>query len=142
MNPPDFASVVAKHWKETTAYIVTGREPCVSIGRDEVLHVERRLVPVAWDEVARLRPGRSWLMAVILCPGDDVEGLARWAASKDATRVHFYLHARAHLKQLAPWRDAGLPLDHVDDGVRSWGALHKVLGWDLNMQVYDDHHGP
>lgn len=139
MNRPDFASVVAKNWRKTTGYIVTDREPCVTIGRDEVRHVERRLVPVGLDEVTGLRPGPSWFMAVIVCPADDLEGLARWARGRDANRVHFYLHAGAHPRQLAPWRDAGLPLDHVDEGLRSWTSLHKLLGWDLNVQVYDDH---
>lgn len=139
MNPADFASVVAKNWRKTTGYIVTGHEPCITIGRDEMRHVERRLIVAGLGDVHRLRPGSSWFMAVIVCAGDDLAGLARWAQGRDPHRVHFYLHAGAHARQLAPWRDAGLPLDHVDEGIRSWGSLHKVLGWDLNVQVYDDH---
>ena len=139
MNPPEFASVVAKSWTKTTGFIVTGHEPCISIGHDEVRHVKRRLVPIGLDDVVRLRPTGSWFMAVIVCPGDDLGALARWAMGKDASRVHFYLHANARPRLLAPWRDAGLPLDHVDEGITSWGRLHKILGWDLNVQVYDDH---
>lgn len=139
MSQPDFASVVAKSWMKTTGFIVSSREPCISIGRDEVRHVKRRLVPVHLEDVPRLRPTGSWFMAVIVCPGDDLEGVARWAKGKDAERVHFYLHANARAAQLAPWQDAGLPLDHVDEGILSWGSLHKMLGWDLNVQVYDDH---
>lgn len=139
MNAPDFASVVAKNWAKTTGFIATATEPCITIGRDEVRHVKRRLVPVNLGELAGLQPTGSWFMAVVVCPDDDLGGLARWAKGKDAGRVHFYLHANARPRQLAPWRDAGLPLDHIDEGIRSWGQLHKVLGWDLNMQVYDDH---
>jgi len=139
MSAPDFAAVVAKNWRKTTGYIVAAREPCIAIGRDEVRNVERRLVLVDLGRVSRLRPRGSWFMAVVVCPGDDLEDLARWARGVEAERVHFYLHADASPQQLAPWRDAGLPLDRVSGGFRSWRALHKVLGWDLNVQVYDDH---
>lgn len=138
----DFASIVGKHWRRTTGYVVTGHEPCISIGSDEIRHVERRLVHVRLAGVRSLRPTASWFMAVLVCPGDDLTGLAQWATAVDAERVHFYLHARARAAQLAPWRDAGHPLESVEEGIRSWAALHKVLGWDLNLQVYDDHRGP
>jgi hypothetical protein len=139
MNPPDFASVVAENWRKTTGYLVAGHEPCIQIGQDEVRHVRRRLVIVDLAAIENVQPEGSWFMAVIVCRGDDLSGLAAWAARFDVSRIHFYLHTKADTAQLVPWRDAGLPLDRIDEGHSSWRSLHKVLGWDLNVRVYDDH---
>jgi hypothetical protein len=139
MTGETFAGVVAANWKHTTGFLVVGREPCIRIGEDEIRHVQRRLKLIHLEDVARLQPEDSWFMAVIVCRGDDLSELSKWAGSTDATRVHFYLHADADATQLAPWRDAGFPLSRIDHGFTSWRDLHKALGWDLNVQVYDDH---
>jgi hypothetical protein len=139
MSAPGFAAIVKANWRNTTGYLVTADEPCITVARDELREVERRLELVDLADVGRLRPSGSWSMAVIVCRGDDLRALAAWARQRDARRVHFYLHSGASAAQLAPWRDAGLPLDHVDEGIRSWRSLHKVLGWDLNVMVYEDH---
>lgn len=135
----DFAAVVAENWRLTTGYLVVGREPCITIARDEQRHVRRRLILHALEEVDTLKPSGSWFMAAIVCLGDDLSDLSAWAGQYDATRIHLYLHADAKTEQLVPWRSAGLPLDRVDQGFTTWGSLHKVLGWDLNVRVYDDH---
>lgn len=135
----DFAAVVRAHWPETTGYVVAGSPPCIQIGEDEVANVRRRLEFVHLADVSTLVPDGSWFMAVIVCPGDDLAALAAWAQDREVGRVYFYLHADADGSALAPWQAAGLPTDRVDDGFRSWGPLHKVMGLDLNRQVYEDH---
>ncbi|MBW3582043.1 MAG: hypothetical protein KY455_02995 [Euryarchaeota archaeon] len=135
----DFAAVVRRHWKDTAGYLVAGREPCIKIARDEVRLVKRRLTFVGHEGLSDLRPEGSWFMAVVVCTDDGLDRIAEWAHDNDAKRIHFYLHADADAAQLMPWRDAGLPLDHITEGITSWRGLHKLLGMDLNMQVYDDH---
>lgn len=141
MKPIDFARVVGANWSKTTGYLVAGSDPCLAVRGDELRNVRRRLLPVHLSAVARLEPEGSWFMGVLVCRGDDLSGLSLWAQGRDHRRVHFYLHARARAMQLSPWRDAGLPLLHVDRGFKDWTSLHKILGWDLNLQVYADH-GP
>lgn len=137
----DFAAVVRRHWRETTGYLVADREPCITVAHDEIRHVKRRFEFVALENVPALTPLGSWFMGVIVCPDDDLTGLAQWAQKNDASRVHFYFHKDTHLRQLTPWQEAGLSLDNIESEITSWRALHKLLGWDLNLQVYDDH-GP
>lgn len=139
MKPPDFSKVVAANWKDTTAYLVAGHQPCIKIGKDELHFVKRRMVFVDLAMIRTIEPEESWFMGVIVCPGDDLVPLSKWAMDQEAERVHFYLHEDADTRLLVPWRDAGLPLIRVDHGFTSWRSLHKVLGWDLNVQVYDDH---
>lgn len=139
MIPGDFSAIVRRSWRKTAGFLVAGEPPCIPIAQDEIRFVKRRLSFVPLQEVQSIAVEGSWFMAVIVCPEDDLTGLARWAAGRDARRVHFYLHADTSNKRLAPWRDAGRPLTHVDDGITSWKNLHKTLGWDLNVQVYEDH---
>lgn len=140
-GPDGFAAVVARHWKDTAGYLVTGREPCISIAKAEVRHVRRRLKQVAHADLGDVDPPASWFMAVLVCAGDDLAPLAAWAKGREVGRIHFYLHAEAKALQLAPWRDAGFPLDRVDEGFTSWTTLHRRLGFDLNARVYEDHRG-
>lgn len=135
----DFAAVVRANWKTTQGFVVAGEPPCIEIGRDEVKNVRRRLAFVRLADAPTLEPTGSWFMAVIVCPGDDLTALAAWARDKDVRRVYFYLHADADGPVLTPWQAAGLPTDRVDAGFRSWGPLHKVMGLDLNRQVFEDH---
>lgn len=139
MISDDFVAVVRRAWPKTAGFLVAGEPPCIPIVRDEIRHVRRRLSFVSLEDVESVTVSGSWFMAVIVCPGDDLTGLARWATGHDVHRVHFYLHADTPKRRLAPWRDAGHPLTHVDDRITSWKNLHKVLGWDLNVQVYTDH---
>lgn len=138
MNP-EFSAVVRRHWKDTTGYLVAGAQPCIQVAHDEIRHVQRRFVFVDATSIYGLEPEGSWFMGIIVCKGDELDALAEWARDHEAERVHFYLHKDADPAQLTPWRDAGLPLGKVEQDLSSWRDLHKVLGWDLNIQVWEDH---
>lgn len=138
-RPDDWTHVVRAQWREVAAYIVSSAHPtCLKMAKDEVAFIRRNMRQVLLDRVPALEPGPHWFMAVVLCPGDALEPLVRWARGVDARRVHFYLHADAEARLLAPWRDAGLPLSRISQGFRAYGPLHQELGLDLSDQVYAD----
>lgn len=137
-RPDDWTRVVRANWRKVEAFIVSGRHPsCLRMAKDEVAFIQRVMRHVPLAEVGGLRPRGHWFMAVVVCPGDDLGGLAAWARGQDAERVHFYLHKDASLQALAPWRDAGLPLSRVEEFTH-YGKMHARLGLDLSDQVYGD----
>ncbi len=84
---------------------------------------------------------RSWLIGVLLCPGDDTRVIADWASSLPAPevgRVRFYHHPDLDLvAALEAWYDAGLP-DPRTSEVWNYKTFHKQFGRHLNDQVYRD----
>lgn len=139
-RPDDWTRIVRANWRRLTAYIVSSTRPsCLKMAQDEVRFIDRVMEHVPLDDVHRLAPATHWFMAVIVCPGDDLTGLARWAKGKDADQVHFYLHKDTDTQALAPWRDAGHSLSRVEEErFASYGRMHAKLGLDLNDQVYGD----
>lgn len=139
-RPDDWTSVVRANWRKVKAYVVSGRHPsCLRMAKDEVEHIDRVMGHVPLDAVAGLEPAEHWFMAVIVCPGDDLHALAAWAQGRDADRVHFYLHRDAVATALVPWRDAGHPLNRIEEErFTAYGRMHAKLGLDLSDQVYGD----
>lgn len=138
---PDWHETVRANWRKTTAFLLASREPCVKI-RDEELEAiqgNRVLVGFGPESLATWTPSGSWLLAVIACPGDDVQAVVDWVKRHraDAERVMFFLHPKADPEILRAWHDAGYPTDRVDV-VSSWRVLHKLLGLALNDRVYED----
>ena len=139
-RPEDWTATVARNWPKVTAYLVSSNHPsCVRMARDEARFIDRVMVHVTLDGLDRLTPARHWFMAVVVCPGDDLTPLVAWAKARDASRIHFYLHRDASTGSLAPWRDAGLPLNRVEEErFTSYGPMHRRLGLDLSDRVYAD----
>lgn len=138
-RPEDWTRVVRQHAHNTKAFIVSSRPPpCFQMARDEVAFIERRMEHRLLDRLPHRLPP-SWFMAVLVCPGDDLAGLAHWMSAHGGERVRFYFHEDARFRQLAPVRDAGHDLRHVrPERYGSYGALHKRLGLDLSDQVFED----
>lgn len=136
-----FRDVVAAHHKESDAVLVAGREPCIGIARDERDKVSgRSFRVVAFADLPKLKVRKSWIMAVLLCAGDDAGAVAQWvmAGDRDPRRVIFYTHPATDLRAaLAPWHAAGLHV-HATWTVASWKALHKHLGAHWNVRIWDD----
>lgn len=139
-RPDDWTAVVRGNWAKMTAYVVSSHDPsCIRMAKDEVEHIDRVMVHVPLDGIQGLATPKHWFMAVIVCPADNLAGLAAWARSQDAQRVHFYLHKDAEPHLLAPWRDAGHPLSRVEaERFAHFGRLHAKLGLDRSDQVYGD----
>lgn len=139
-RPDDWTRIVRAKWRNVRAYIVSGAHPpCIKMAKDEIAHVDRVMTHVLLEDVRGLMPGKHWFMAVVLCPGDDLHGLAEWAKGQDASRIHFYLHKDTSAQALAPWRHAGLPLSRIEEErFSAYGRMHARLGLDLSDQVYGD----
>lgn len=140
---PDWHEVVARNWRKTKAYLLAFREPCIRIAADELDAIRRNrvLVGLSAGALSRWRPEGSWMLAVILCPGDDVAPLTAWLARHEAdpARVRFYAHPGTDVfAALEAWREAGLGAPRVDDDVDAWPRLHKRFGNDLAVQILQD----
>lgn len=136
----DYASVVRENHHKTTGYLVAGRPPCIAIRDDEIHKIDRRLLPLDPATLSDLEPTGSWLMGVILCPGDGTDHVAGFAArTRSAHRLRFYAHPDTDLKDaFMGWKEAGFRRARVDV-VSSWKQLHPFFGRALNDQVYEDH---
>lgn len=139
---PDAARVVRAYWKESELLIIAHQPPCVRIRDEELASIDRiaRAADAsdlrAWARHRR----RSWMAAVLVCEGDDLRPLAKAVVDLhlDPGRFHFYVHQDAPVETLRDWAETGLPLDHVDTGVKDWRGLHKLLGVDFNVRIVDD----
>jgi hypothetical protein len=140
---PEWHDVVSRNWHRTTGYLLSFREPCISIQASELEAIRANRVLVGLDaaSLGSWHPQESWMLGVLLCHGDTAEPVVRWIRAHRAApeRVRFYAHARADpFAALAPWHEAGLPDPTVDTGITSWQVLHKRFGTDLSVRILKD----
>lgn len=140
-GPPDFAKVVGAKHAKSTAYVAASSDDCLRIRDAEAKKVNRRLKAIAPGDLAAIRFPKSWMVAIVLCPGDDTGDVAAWAKSLSAgelERIRFYLHGRTDpAKAFSEWYRAGLGDPKTAD-MEDFNSFHKVFGWDFNNQVYGD----
>lgn len=137
---PDWYTVVRGHWKQTTGFLLASAEPCLSIRDQELESVGgRALASRSPKDLERWNPPRSWILAVIVCPGDSLQPVVDWVHRHraDPDRVWFFLHPRTDPAPLRSWLEAGHDTVHVDS-VSNWQELHKLFGLALNDRVYAD----
>lgn len=141
-RPSDWTPVVRTHKHDCKAFIVSSHHPsCLEMAKDEARHIDRWMESRTLDDLPNKLP-RSWFMAVLVCPGDDLTPLAAWMKHHGDERVRFYLHAKADAASLAPVKDAGHELRHVrPERYATYGRMHQRLGLDLSDQIYEDFHG-
>lgn len=140
-RPIDYAPVVRAHSQDTLGLVVADTGDCLGIRDAEIAHVRRELRALTSSDLAKLVLPKSWLVAVLLCPGDDLQTLAAWALGleeKDWRLIRFYHHPGVDLVEaLTPWYAAGLD-DVRADEVRDFASFHRLFGNDLNDQIYSD----
>ncbi|HEV8359346.1 MAG TPA: hypothetical protein VGR28_02715 [Candidatus Thermoplasmatota archaeon] len=142
--PPGYAQVVRAHHRKTAAYLLATQPDCTRVRDEEIRRVRRRLEPLVLDDLAagRFRPRGSWLLAVLLCRGDDTDALAAWATGvsvEDRDRVRFYYRRGTDLAvALRAWVDGGLGAPLAAE-VRDFASFHKVFGKHLHDRVWLDH---
>lgn len=137
---PEAAKIASKNWGKSDLLVYAQREPCIKVQRDELANINRVVVALGPGQLRNFRPRHSWMAAILICKGDNTEELADIVqdGGHDPARFHFYLHKDADRSALKAWAAAGLPLDRVDEGIKDWKSLHKLLGIDFNVQVVDD----
>lgn len=139
---PDWRETVRANWKKTAAFLLASAQPCIKIRDDELAAIKanRILVGLSPRDLQAWSPPASWLLAVVLCPGDTTTEVTAWARKSraDASRVHFYLHPDADRQVLAAWHEAGFPTERVDTDVDSWKRLHQLLGLALADRIVAD----
>lgn len=128
------------------AWVVAATGHCLDLQAREVAHIHRSLEAVFEpDLVAGTRPeGASWLVGVLVCPGDTLDALAAWAVTLEPEALRrvrpYFLPRTDAVKALAAWYARGLP-DPPTADVEDWPQFHKRFGLDLNNQIYLDHRG-
>lgn len=140
---PDWHDVVAANWKKTTGFILAREPQCLKVRDEELAAVRenRVLIGLSWSELDGWTPPASWILAVLVCPGDSVNELAAWAHRQkaDPARIHFYVHEGAdEYTALGSWAQVGLPDPAVDTGMTSWTEFHKKFGLDLAIRILQD----
>lgn len=143
--PPGLARKVAPHLHKTTGYVLALREPCLELQWRETVGggvPGRAFHPLADVDLRRWTPTGSWLLAVILCPGDTLAAVAAWARRippDQRDRVRVYHHPRvAYAKAAEPWFRGG----HAAlrrNRVNKWEDFHKLFGRHHAIQCYEDH---
>lgn len=101
----------------------------------------RVLVGLRPEDLAGWDAEGSWLMAVLLCPGDSSAAIAAWARrhKADPDRIHFYAHKGTDpFEALAAWHRSGLPPPIVTEGITSWKEFHRRFGRDLTVRILQD----
>ena len=139
--PPGYAEVVRANHGKTTAFLLADKPACADLRAEEMRRVRRRLEVLNAADLAKFRPKGSWLLAVLLCPGDETRALAAWAgrlAAPDRDRVRFYYTRQVDLASaLRAWTEAGLAAPLAAE-VRDFASFHKVFGKHLNDRVWAD----
>lgn len=140
-RPSDYFRVVRAHAAKTRGFILAERHPCLDIRDREVERIHRDLQPAFAATLGDLDLPDSWMLAVILCPGDDTAGVAAWAQrlpARQVDRIRFYAHPKADLAEvLAGWVKARLPPPRVDEA-GDWKEFHRQFGLHLNDLAYQD----
>jgi hypothetical protein len=140
-RPADYVRTVRANKSGTRGFILAHSHPCLDMRNREVHAIQRDLEPAFSDNLEDLETPNSWMLAILLCPGDTTGQVAAWAKkrrSKDRDRIRFYAHPGVDLHDaLAAWYAAGLPDPRVDE-VKDWKQFHKAFGLDLNDQIYAD----
>lgn len=144
-------AVVRAHMHGTTTFLVADRPPCTHTRDKEFTATRPKRGPqptgrvmVALDPagLAALDLPRSWLVVVLLCPGDgttEVAAFAKGLSPPDRERVVFYHHPDADLgAALKEWADSGLAPPPVEEAA-DFPELHSHLGGVINERIYQDH---
>lgn len=140
--PAGYVDVVRRNHATTTGFLWAMQVACRDIVDQELQRIQRRLKAVEPGSLDEVGLPASWLLAVLLCPGDDTAEAARWVRARppaDRERVRFYLRPRTSEEQaFRAWLEAGLGAPLATD-VRDFSSFHRAFGRHLNDRVWLDH---
>jgi hypothetical protein len=139
--PPNPRDVIHPHRLETVGFLLATRPPCTRIVVDEVRNVKRTLKALGPGDIPPSPLPRSWVLALLVCPGDTLEGIATWVRrlpARDRERVYLFFHPDVdRVAALASWYEAGLD-DPIVSLAHDFRSFHKSFGARMNLQTYLD----
>lgn len=115
--PSDQRDVVAAHKHDTVLHVVAGRRPCATwLARVRAAFPApkrgaygRRVQCAGFDAANGIDTATSWALVILLCPGDDLAPVAKWAGrlpNNQLRRIRILLHPSAQDAQLEAWNNA------------------------------------
>lgn len=138
--------VIRANRMRTTCFVVAERGNCLDLRAEEIRRVSgRRFVPVSGATLPRTLPP-SWMLAVIVCPGDDSGRVAAWTKGLGfgQSRLVFFYETQQGLDVAAfyrAWVAKRLP-DPARRRPKNFVDLCVALGADLNRRILADHRPP
>lgn len=143
--PPGAIERVRPHLQKTVGFILATSGDCLDIQAREVETIKtRRFRSVHPDRLESLDLPESWILAAVMCPGDDTDAITRFAKaldSDDRQRIRFYWYPETRPREaLKQWLAADLGPIQEDDA-DGWERFHKLFGAHHSIQVFMDHVG-
>jgi len=142
-RPADYRDIVHSSRLQTRVFVVAAREPCITMRTATVKPRGRDHQAVALDELAQVKPPERWVVAVLLCPGDDARDVVTWLKRHrgDPHRVLFILHPSTDpVAALRPWYDAKHPDPYFIEA-STWKELAAQFGTFVNDWIYVQQRG-
>lgn len=140
----DRVDVVRRHRFDTTGFLVAAQPNCLAIARLESQRVTGRRLKLleAGSLPSEDDLPRSWVVAVLLCPGDTTELVADWTKRLPMGlrgRVWFYEAPGIDVvRAYDGWKQAGLG-NPLADPFTDFLEFNRLFANDLNEQIYQDH---
>lgn len=140
----DRVETIRRHRFDTTAFLVAVQPNCLGIAALESQKVTGRrlklLAPNAPPSPDALPA--SWVVAVLLCPGDSTTEITKWARRLPAaarSRIWFYEAPTLDVPlAYGSWKDAGLG-NPLADAFADFLDFNRLFANDLNEQIYQDY---
>ena len=118
-------------------------KPCAKIRDEEIRRIgtNRQYVALTPKGLATQQLPPSWAAAIILCPGDNIDDVARWAAglsAPDRLRIQFYAIGKLNVANVMErWAELGLG-KHFVLPVTSFREFHPDFGLFTSLWTYED----
>lgn len=139
--PPNFAEVVRPRFEDCDGIVVAASGECLKIQAQEEDIPGREFKGLRPGDLDDLELQGSWLVGILLCPGDHTKAIAAWASTlgpSNVDRVRFYYLPNVDLGDaFEAWYETGL-LDPLTAEVEDWPSFHQTFGRDHSNQVYED----
>ncbi len=133
--------VVEPYMGASLGLFVSSREPCIGIASDPPAkgRLSKRLRPEQLQGEPRLP--QSFVVAVVLCQGDQTGEVAAFAKARNVSpdRFYFFYTIGTDVRAaLAGWTAADLPVLYSFE-IKDWKGLNQKFGAFWNNWVHDDH---
>lgn len=136
--------IIQRHRLDTTAFLVAAQPNCLAIGAVESQKVTGRRLKLIQPSALPAPDDlpASWVVAVLLCPGDTTADIAKWIRRLPTalrSRVWFYEAPGIDVSlAYASWKAEGLG-NPLADAFSDFFDFNRLFANDLNEQIYQDY---